>query len=421
MVRAAGQRSGAARRCIGAVAGIVALPGSGPLIETELHAGGHGFSGVATLQQQRLHGTDQPVATHSQAWLDELYWSGGSGGWQFAAGKRIVSWDVGYGFRPNDFVEQEARRTLLTVTPEGRPLLAAEHFSATTAWSLVLVNPTRPREGRGADEPALALRAYQRDGAVDWYAFARDGSHTGASMGAAAAWVASEALELHASLRLLHASDSIDAGTATGLIQANPWHDATTRGPTQWLIGGTWTNAEQISLLAEAWWDGTALSDAHGTAGASATGSLRLSSITRLRWLSPATSRGRPPRSNAASNLRRASAYARLSWQHDKWEPAIDMLYHPADAGHAITASLGWQGDRVRIDTGARFYGGAGLGGAGAVAGEAHGLPGGDMVVLTARDSRQCDRPASARRLTAESLRPRSAVAPDPRRTAGCA
>jgi hypothetical protein len=34
------------------------------------------------------------------------------------------------------------------------------------------------------------------------------------------------------------------------------------------------------------------------------------------------------------------------------------MLYTPADAGRVITAALGWQGDRVRLDGGVRVYGG---------------------------------------------------------------
>ena len=34
------------------------------------------------------------------------------------------------------------------------------------------------------------------------------------------------------------------------------------------------------------------------------------------------------------------------------------MLYSPADAGRAVTAALGWQGDRVRVDGGLRLYGG---------------------------------------------------------------
>ncbi|MBS0447511.1 MAG: hypothetical protein JSR59_16340 [Proteobacteria bacterium] len=341
--------------------GLVALPGSGPVVESELHAQGHGFTGIATWTTQRLRGTGQPEATQGSAWVDELYWSGGSkDGWQFSVGKKIVSWDVGYGFRPNDFVEQEVRRTLLTVTPEGRPLVAAEHFSATTAWSLVLVNPTGPHGGRGANEPALALRAYRRDGAVDWYGYARLGSHTGASAGAAAAWVASESIELHGSVRMLNQADSISTGGASGLVRSDPWHDATIRGPVQWLVGGTWTNADQLSLLVEGWWDGTALSDAAWDAW-----NMRHRGLAALAGTAPAGAVAgnlawQADAFGAAQNLRRANAYARLSWQHDKWEPAIDLLVEPADAGHAITASLGWQGDRIRVDAGARFYGGPG-------------------------------------------------------------
>ena len=163
-----------------------------------------------------------------------MYASHDGGAWQFSAGKKIVSWDVGYGFRPNDMVQQEERRSLVSTTLEGRPLLLAEHFNADAAWSLVWVNPTGAVGDPGGKEPALAARFYQRSGAVDWYGFARSGAQTGASVGAAVAWVASDALELHGSARLLDHSVS------------------------QVLLGGTWTTEDQLSLLAEAWWDGTA-------------------------------------------------------------------------------------------------------------------------------------------------------------------
>lgn len=76
----------------------------------------------------------------------------------------------------------------------------------------------------GAQEPALAARVYRRDGAVDWHGFARAGAHTGASVGFAVAWVASEALELHSSWRR---SERVDRQTmnlnANGLPASSPW------------------------------------------------------------------------------------------------------------------------------------------------------------------------------------------------------
>lgn len=339
-------------------AGIAVSPRSGATLETELRASGHGLSATVTLQQQRLEGT----AATGKAWVNEWYAATGSGGWQFSAGKRIVAWDVGHAFRPNDVVQQEARRTLLTTTAEGRPLLMAEYFDASTAWSLVAVNPTKPRAQRGAEEPALAARVYQRDGSVDWHGFARYGVHTGGSVGAAAAWVANEALELHASVRYLNAADSTAIETATtGLVRSNPWADARVRHATQLLAGGTWTNAEQVSVLAEAWWDGTALSDGQWDGWnrrnrqlTSLVGSPAPTDAVagNLAWQASAF--------GAASNLRRTNLFLRVSWTLDKWQPALDVLYTPADAGRTVTASLGWQGDRVRVDAGLRQYGGPG-------------------------------------------------------------
>jgi hypothetical protein len=266
---------------------------AGPLaqadaLETELRASGHGLTGIATLQQQRMEGR----ATASRAWVNELYASHDGGAWQFSVGKKIVAWDVGYGFRPNDMVQQEERRTLVSSTAEGRPLLMAEHFSASTAWSWVWVNPTASTDAMGAKEPVLAVRVYQRDGAVDWHGFARVGAHTGASVGAAAAWVASDAMELHASANYHHRTDS------------------------KALIGATWTNQSQLSLLTEAWWDGS------------------------------------------APSMLRNNVYLRLCWQHEAWQPALDLLYTPADQGRVWTASLNWQGDQVQLQGGLRAHNG---------------------------------------------------------------
>ena len=329
---------------------------SGATLETELRASAHGLNFVGTLQQQRLEGD----RLRSHGWVNELYGSTEAAGWQFSAGKRIVGWDVGYGFRPNDVVEQETRRTLLSVTPEGRPLLMAEHFDASTAWSFVLVNPTKPRGEPGAEEPALAARVYQRDGAVDWHGFARYGAHTGASLGAAVAWVANESVELHASARYLARADTLVSDAAAGaLLRANPWQGATVDRTAQLLVGGTWTNEAQLSLLAEAWWDGTAPSDTQwddwnarnrGLAALIGTPAPASAIAGNLAWQASAFS--------ASTSLRRANLFARLSWQHDEWQPAIDVLFTPADRGRVVTGALGWQGDRVRIDAGFRLYGG---------------------------------------------------------------
>jgi len=333
-----------------------ALPASGAAVETELRASGHGLTGVVTLQQQR----QESQATDSRAWVNELYASHDGGAWQYSAGKKIVAWDVGYGFRPNDMVQQEERRMLVSSTAEGGALLMAEHFNANTAWSWIWVNPSKPAEQAGAQEPALAVRVYQRDGAVDWHGFARLGAHTGASVGGAVAWVASDALELHSSLRFSERVDSLAiASQVKGLVASNPWQPGTEHDVKQLLVGGTWAHVSQLSLLAEAWWDGTAPADAQWDAWAQRNGQLPTLAMLgapaaalagNLAWQAQAFS--------VSPSLRRSNVFLRLSWQHDAWQPALDMLYTPADQGRVVTASLIWQGDRVQVQGGLRVYGG---------------------------------------------------------------
>jgi hypothetical protein len=337
--------------------GTAALPANSAALETELRLSGRGLSSVVTLQQQQ----GGNGSSHGRGWVNELYASHDGGAWQFSAGKKIVSWDVGYGFRPNDIIQQEERRTLISATQEGRPLLMAEYFGVSSAWSWVWVNPTASSDARGAGEPALALRFYRRDGAVDWHGFARAGAHTGASVGVAAAWVASEALELHGSMRYMQRADSLTSEpNPQALVANNPWRASTEHEVKQILIGGTWTHENQLSLLAEAWWDGSAPSDASWQRW-----------TERNRQLAALATQGAPAAAvagnlawqaqgfNVSPNLRRGNLFLRLSWQHDAWQPALDLLITPADGGRIATASIIWQGDRVQVQGGLRTYGGS--------------------------------------------------------------
>jgi len=307
--------------------------------------------------------------SNSAARVNELNLSGelagGLSAWQWSAGKKIVSWDVGYAYRPNDFVQQEARRSLLGNTPEGKPLLQLEYFGAEDALSLVLVHPQRlghddVENARFDREPALAARAYRRLGALDAYGFARWGQHTGASLGLALAWVAGDAWELHASLRALQRHDGWQSApsSAGAPLSTNPWQVQTLGRSSQALLGLTWTGEQRQSLILEAWHEGTAPSTAQwrdwsarnraligagGPSGlpASPSSSLQSAVAGNLAWqLSPL----------AGPGLQRDNLYMRLAWQPEPWQLTLDCLYQPADHGRIWTAGLQWQGDRWHLE-----------------------------------------------------------------------
>ena len=239
--------------------------------------------------QTALQRTDGDAQIATPGRVNELYAHLDLADWQLAAGRRIVAWDVGQAFRPNDVVQREERRPLLPTTPQGRAVLQAEQVDADSATSLVAVEPQRE-----AAERALALRHFRRLGALDAHLHADWRQDRRAGLGAALAWVASDAVALHASTR---------------------WQPHQARHQT--LAGLSWTGGPDLTLLAEAWHDGTAAS--------------------------------RP----AQRNL-----YLRASLKSGAWEPSLDLLWQPRDGGRSLGAGLRWSGDRWRVDAAWRRLGG---------------------------------------------------------------
>lgn len=335
------------------------------VLESEWHLSVKGITAIASAQGQ-LNKIEQARSTRATGWINELYGTVGDGAWQLSAGRKVVAWDVGYAFRPNDMVQQEKRRNLIGNTLVGRSLATLDYFDANLAATFVWLNPERifnrndPNSKMKAEQ-AVAARIYYRAGGADLHGFAKYGEQSGASVGAAVAWVATDALELHASARYLRHSMVKQMVPEVSSLQHNlPWYAQTQTDIAQVLLGATWTTEQQHSYLIEAWWDGTALSPKQWRQWSSRNTALiarapRIGQNQRelaynLAWQSQILSEG--------SNLQRANLLVRWSWQNPSWQPAIDLLWMPQDGGRVVTASMGWQGDRWHLNGGVRLYGG---------------------------------------------------------------
>lgn len=353
------------------------LPRSEDALQAELR-------GDLTLAPWSLQGAAMLEAVHPEggapcpcpspqqrAQVLELHASADLGPWQLAAGRKVVSWDVGWAWRPNDVVQQEQRRQLGPVSLAGRPLLMAEHFEGDNATSVVWVNPNRRGEAaaRGADESALALRHYRREGALDLHLHARWGERTQGSLGAAAAWVGDASLEVHGSVRRLgHHDRTILDPSAPLLASRSPWIDADGGAATLALAGLTWSGARQQTVILEAWWDGTAPSAAEWSDAMARTATLQqlfvIASMTpdamagvagNLAWQTT------PMSSPYGQGLHRQNLYLRGSWQPDiapAWTLSLDALRHPEDGGWLAGAGAVWQADRLSVEAALRWSGG---------------------------------------------------------------
>ena len=316
------------------------------------------WTGQGTVQQDA-----RPAAAGV---LDEAVLDADWAGLRWSLGKKVLSWDVGFGFRPLDIVQQENRRALLVYALEGIPGISAEAFGSSSAWTFVVANPGRGEADQPRNDGSLAVRYYQRVEGVDGYAAARLSRREQGQGGASFSWVASDEMEWHASALYQQRYElslnglALDAAPASGapvLAASDPTRTVARRHALRALVGTTWTNEDGWSLLAEAWHDGTAYARADWTA-------LQRLDARQLALLDapgvpPGAVAGNLAYSNASylpPDLLRDNLLLHVTRKIDALTPALDLLGTPADGGLVATLSAAYEGNHFRLDTGLRWF-----------------------------------------------------------------
>jgi len=295
--------------------------------------------------------------------VNELFVEPELWGLHFTVGKRVISWDVGFAFRPLDLVQQEARRAFLPFALEGVPLLAAERFGERSATALVYANPRRGRAARPRDDEALALRHYQRLGGLDLHLVLRWSRRSGGQVGVAASAVWGEMLELHGSVlfqqRVERLADARLEPGAAPIAAADPARARPSPDTLSGLVGFTLTPGADLSFLAEGWIDPAAATAAEWRARAAlARTQVALLSDPALPRQAVHANLAWGARAFEGRSLVRENLFLRVSQRWDRLEPALDVLWTPTDGGLVASAALGWEGESSRLSAGVRAYGG---------------------------------------------------------------
>ncbi len=303
----------------------------------------------------------------SRLLANEAYVDFRAGENHFTLGKKILSGDVGYGFRPIDVIQREARLQVLPPTLEGVPNLSLERFSADTAWSVIYANPGHRRRGDAKDDESVSLRFYRRAGGTDLHGIARMSGRNGLESGAAFSTVPRESLELHGSFLVQRRGerqmplaepasipDLLAPGRAVAVTALN--------SPRKALAGFTWTTENGWSVIGEAWWDGTA-----PTAGdwrALANQARARNALAGLPGVPAAAITGSIAASTSlfqAPSVSRRTVLAHAGWTDPAgsgWTASLDVLRTMEDGGWTATAAIAHESDRLRVDAGLRRFGG---------------------------------------------------------------
>lgn len=329
--------------------------------ELELRAKPAGINLVATARATVL----EQSKPEYQLIINEASYDFSLFGERFGVGKKILSWDVGFGFRPLDVIQQENRRAVFASTLEGVVYLAWEKYRDETAWMLVYVNPGEGKARAPKEDEALALKYYRHWDNTDGHAIVRVSKRNRVEAGTAFTKVALESFEWHGSLlyqqRYERLHNTLLDSPALPISSSDPLENRAERHGGKALLGCTWTGESGVSLLGEAWYDAGAYSAREWRA----VRNLSERQVDLLgQGVPEAAVRGNIAYSSRyfeRPNLLRESLLVRLSHRREggSLEPALDILCTPADGGLVATASLGYESNRFRLDAGVRQFGGA--------------------------------------------------------------
>ena len=303
----------------------------------------------------------------SRSLINEAYADFGGAGFHATAGKKVLSGDVGYGFRPIDVIQREARLQVLPPALEGVNHVSVAHFSASSAWTMILANPGEGRRGDPKDDGSLAVRYYQRAGGADVHGVARFSDRFRLETGAAASAVPHESLELHGSFLYQRRGERLaplaEPASIGGLLAADRALETKKLNSTgKALAGFTWTHESGWSLLGETWWDGSAPTAGDWQRlGTQARQRNALAALPGVPATAVAGALAASTRMFQQPSVSRTAALAHIAWsdpQGGRWSTAFDLLRALEDGGYSMTASVGWEADKLRIDAGVRRFGG---------------------------------------------------------------
>lgn len=327
-------------------------------LEVQLHEKGVTARGLARLR--KADGMPDELSWR----MAQLYYDGEiEPGLGWSVGKKVLSWGIGFAFRPLDIIQRENRRQVNAPALVGIPLLALESFTTDSAWTLVWNNPGRGECVDERDCEGVAARWYGFSENNDYHAVARVSQRHRLELGGGATTVIGDASSVYGGLLYRHRTirkiNSL-VGSPVLFSAVDPLVTSSQKGSLNLVAGIQWTGESGWSLLSEAFYDASAPSAADWRS---------LNQLTQRQLAAASSIPVGGVEANVAwssqlfvtPNLVRENLLLRLS--HDDGnglKPYTELLLALRDAGWALTLGWVYERNRQKFSGGFRQMGGEG-------------------------------------------------------------
>ncbi len=312
---------------------------------------------LASVQQQSQSGG----SPQSDADINELTAGYNRGEWEFAIGRKIHSWGVGYSFRPLDIIQQTNQQRTSRQSLIGQDGITADYYSDNSSVSLLLLAATR--HNRYPDNPTIAGRYFITQGQHDLQLVGQYNHYSKTQVGAGGVSIINDNLALHGSmLYQQHYTQMINTLAEQGTIilsRQNPYQPQDHNNGIQAVIGLSYATDNSQSFIAEYSYDSTVYTQQQWQA------IYTLATQQQALLNDPLTPKSATLGNIAWSAL--ASQYATrpqhslmLQWQYEgeQWQPRINTLLAIEDRSHMTTLTLQRQFDSINFDIGIRHFSG---------------------------------------------------------------
>jgi hypothetical protein len=325
-------------------------------IELRLRAGG--LNAQYTVRQQ----TSNVDSSQLSGIANQIYYDSDlHDGFGWTVGRKVMSWGVGFGFKPLDVIQRENRRGVNQAALVGVPLLAVQKMTADSSWTLAWTHPGAGDGTAGDKDSGVSLHWFQLAGGNDHYAVIRLSPLHQVETGVGATWILDDEISIYgAGLYERRYEKTLNALSENGglFAGADPMLVRSSRNGGRAVAGIQWTGASGWSLLAEAWYDSHAYSKKEWQ---------DLNELTTRQLAAAALAPAAALAANVAwssqaflpSNLLRENLLTRLSWDsRNGFKPYAEWLLTPRDGGQVLTLGALLEGDKQTLSIGMRQLGG---------------------------------------------------------------